>query len=72
MDSYRLNSIAILLEQNKFPNEAVAITRKAVVYNPGDFDAWRILSGLSASSLEEKSKALAKMRELDPLNKDFK
>ena len=68
MDSYRLANVAILFEQNKFPQEAYEITKKLNVFNPGYFDGWKLLAGISLPTAQEKTDATKKMHELDPRN----
>lgn len=68
IDSYRLANNAILLEQSQLSNQAYELAKKGVEYNPGYFDAWKVLGGVSKSTPEEKAQALAMMKKLDPLN----
>lgn len=68
IDSFRLTSNAILLENSKLTEEAYQLAKKAVEYNPNYFDSWRLLANISKSSPEEKKLAIEKMKFLDPLN----
>jgi O-antigen ligase len=72
LDSYRLANVAILFEQNKFPQQAYEITKKLNSFNPGYFDGWKLLAGISLPSEQEKSEATKKMRQLDPRNLELK
>jgi hypothetical protein len=72
MDSYRLANVAILFEQNKFPQQAYDITKKLNTFNPGYFDGWKLLASISQSPAQEKSDATKKMHELDPRNLELK
>lgn len=69
IDSYRLANNAILLEQSKLSDQAYELAKRGVEYNPGYFDAWKVLGGVSKSTPEEKAQALEMMKKLDPLNK---
>jgi hypothetical protein len=72
MDSYRLANVAILFEQNKFPQQAFDITKKLNAFNPGYFDGWKLLASISLPSAQEKADATKKMHELDPRNLELK
>lgn len=68
LDSYRLANVAVLFEQNKFPQQAYDTTRKLTEFNPGYFDGWKLIAGISLPTAQEKIDATKKMRELDPRN----
>jgi O-antigen ligase len=72
MDSYRLANVAILFEQNKFPQQAYDITKKLNAFNPGYFDGWKLLAGISLPTAQEKADATKKMHQLDPRNLELK
>lgn len=72
LDSYRLANVAILFEQNKFPQQAYDITKKLNSFNPEYFDGWKLMAGISIPSTQEKSDATKKMHELDPRNIELK
>ena len=72
MDSYRLANVAILFEQNKFPQQAYDITKKLNEFNPGYFDGWKLLASISLPTAQEKAYATKKMHELDPRNLELK
>ena len=72
LDSYRQANIAILLAQNNLDAQAAEITRKAIAHNPDYFDAWKVLAGIPGSTPQEKVKAVAEMKRLDPRNKLIK
>ena len=71
-DSYRQANIAVLLAQNNLDAQAAEITRKAIAHNPNYFDAWKVLAGIPGSTPQEKVKAVAEMKRLDPRNKLIK
>jgi hypothetical protein len=68
LDSFRLANISILLEQNKFPEQATEIGKKLVAFNPNYYDGWKIISGISLPTEQEKANATNMMRKLDPRN----
>jgi hypothetical protein len=72
LDSYRQANIAVLLAQNNLDAQAAEITRKAISHNPDYFDAWKVLAGIPGSTPQEKVKAVAEMKRLDPRNKLIK
>jgi hypothetical protein len=72
VDSYRQANIAILLAQNNLEVQAVEVARKAVAHNPDYFDAWKVMAGIPGTTEQEKSKAIAEMKRLDPRNKLIK
>jgi hypothetical protein len=72
LDAYRLANVAILFEQNKFPQQAYDVTKKLNAFNPEYFDGWKLLAGISLPTAQEKSDATKKMRELDPRNIELK
>jgi hypothetical protein len=72
LDSYRLANVAILFEQNKFPQQAYDVTKKLNNFNSGYFDGWKLLAGISLPSAEEKAEGTRKMQQLDPRNLEIK
>ncbi len=59
-----------LLEKNNFQDLAHKYALEAVEWNPQAYDLWRFLYFISKSTQAERDFALAKMKELDPLNPD--
>jgi hypothetical protein len=59
-----------LLEKNNFQDLAHKYALEAVEWNPQAYDLWRFVYFISKSTQEERDLALAKMKELDPLNPD--
>ena len=72
LEILRLGNGALLFENNRLYPQAIALARKAVEFNPGSFDAWRVLSSVSQATPEEKAKAIEMMHKLDPRNKELK
>ena len=71
-DTFRLLNIAILFEQNKYPQQAYDATKSLVEFNPYYFDGWKLMTELSQSTAEEKVNATSQMRLLDPRNRELK
>jgi hypothetical protein len=59
-----------LLEKNSFQDLAHRYALEAVKWNPQSYDSWRLLYFIEKSTPKERARALAKMKELDPLNPD--
>lgn len=59
-----------LLEESKLTDLAYKYAVEATEWNPQVYDFWRILYFLSKSTTQDRERALAKMKELDPLNPD--
>jgi hypothetical protein len=57
-----------LLEEANFKDLAYKYALKAVAWNPESYESWRFLYFASKSTPTDKELALAKMKELDPLN----
>jgi hypothetical protein len=71
MDSARMAQAVATFEDNKAFVQALDLARKAVVYNPDFYDGWRLLGFISTSTPEEKAKAEANLKRLDPLNPEW-
>lgn len=59
-----------LFEENNLQDLAHKYALESVEWNPQAFDSWRLLYFIAKSTPEERELALAKMKELDPLNPD--
>jgi len=68
LDSYRMANVSILLEQNKYPQQAYDLAKKLTEFNPNYFDGWKLMAGLSLPTAEEKANATQMMHKLDPRN----
>jgi hypothetical protein len=68
LDSYRLANISILLEQNKYNQQAYDLAKKLTTFNPNYYDGWKIIAGITLPTEEEKANATKMMRKLDPRN----
>jgi O-antigen ligase len=71
LDTFRFLSAVQILEQNKAFDVAYKYSKKAIEFNPENFDTWKIFYSVQNSTPEEKALAKQKMIELDPLNKEL-
>lgn len=71
-DTSRLLNTVQIFEQNKLFDLSLKYSKAAVSFNPGNFEAWKLLYSLKNSTPEEKVTAKNKMIELDPLNIELK
>ena len=68
----RINITTGIFLENGLPKQAAQITYFGLKYNPDNFFGWRFLYSNSGITIEEKTLALSRMQELDPLNPDLK
>ena len=68
----RINITTGLFLENGLPVQGAQITYFGLKYNPDNFFGWRFLYSNSGITIEEKTLALSRMQELDPLNPDLK
>ena len=68
----RMNLAAQIFIEAGFADRALVISQKAVKLNPRNFETWEKLYLNPESGENTKAQALAKMRELDPLNPNIK
>ena len=71
-DSYRMSSAASALTKANHAAQGIEVARAAVKFNPRSFEAWQVISVNPLSPQSERDGALAKMKELDPLNSELK
>ena len=67
-NTYKYVNAVQLLESSKLFDVSLKYARIGVEFNPGNFDAWRVLYLITNSSPEEKALALENMKRLDPKN----
>ncbi len=70
-NSFQLAAAVSSFESNKAYDLAYTYARRAVEFNPNDFQSWRLLLSISKSSQAEKEFALERMKELDPRNPEL-
>jgi O-antigen ligase len=69
-DSARIAQAVQLFASSNLMDQAHQIAVKGTEFNPDNSDAWVQLYSLPNASQEEKTRALANMKRLDPLNPD--
>jgi len=67
-----MNFVTSLFRQGGFPDQSLVIARKAVKLESKNFESWQQLYLSPNATESERVTALAKMRELDPLNPTLK
>jgi len=67
-----MNFVTSLFRKGGFSDQSLSIARKAVKVNPKSFEAWQQLYISPNAPESERKAALAKMKELDPLNPTLK
>jgi hypothetical protein len=72
INSQRLASVVVNLEESKLPEFAIRYARMGVEFNPENFDAWKVLYYATKSTPKEKAKAKEQMIRLDRLNNTWR
>jgi O-antigen ligase len=67
-NSFQLANAVVAFESRQAYDLAYTYARRAVEFNPNDFQAWRLLLSISKSSEQEKELAFETMKRLDPRN----
>jgi hypothetical protein len=67
-----MGQVAVFLANNKLQNQAMNVLLVGVGRIPDDYELWRIISEIPSATVEEKTKAQAEMKRLDPLNPNLK
>jgi hypothetical protein len=68
----RMNLAAQVFVNSGFPERALVISKKAVKFNPRNFEAWENIYLNPKSDENSKAQVLSKMKELDPFNPNIK
>ena len=71
-DTLRLLQAVQILDQGGAVDAAHKYAKRAVDFNPENFDAWKILYSVKNATSDERMLAKKKMIELDPLNQELK
>lgn len=71
-DANRMGQVAVFLANNKLQNQAMNVLLVGVERIPDDYELWRIISEIPSATVEQKTKAQAEMKRLDPLNPNLK
>jgi hypothetical protein len=67
-NSYKYTNAVQLLESSKLYDLAYKYAQVGVEFNPNNFDAWKVLYLITNSTAEDKARAMANMKRLDPNN----
>jgi O-antigen ligase len=70
-NSFQLANAVVAFESRQAYDLAYAYARRAVEFNPNDFQSWRLLLSISKSSEAEKELAFETMKRLDPRNPEL-
>ena len=68
----KMNFTTALFRQAGFNEQSLSIARQAVLLNPRSYEAWEQLYLSPNKSEIEETRALLKMKELDPLNQKYR
>ena len=71
-DASRSAQIALILNENKLPEQALAVVQDAKGKFPDSYDVWKVLASLSNAPAEDIAAAKAQMKRLDPNNPELK
>jgi O-antigen ligase len=70
-NSFQLANAVVAFESRQAYDLAYTYAKRAVEFNPNDFQSWRLLLSISKSSEAEKELAFETMKRLDPLNPEL-
>jgi hypothetical protein len=70
-NSFQLANAVVAFESRQAYDLAYTYARRAVEFNPNDYQAWRLLLSISKSSEAEKELAFETMKRLDPRNPEL-
>jgi O-antigen ligase len=70
-NSFQLANAVVAFESRQAYDLAYTYARRAVEFNPNDFQSWRLLLSISKSSQAEKELAFETMKKLDPRNPEL-
>jgi len=71
-DASRSAQIALILNENKLPEQALAVVQDAKSKFPDSYDVWKVLASLPNAPVADIAAAKAQMKRLDPNNPDLK
>jgi hypothetical protein len=69
-NSFKYREAIALLEANNLADLALGYAKKAVKFNPDDFESWRVIYSLPNTTDQLRKRALDNLKRLDPLNPD--
>jgi hypothetical protein len=64
--------VAAIFKQNEILDTSESVAKDCVAKFPRSYDSWQLLSTLSTLSMDDRNKAVEKMKELDPNNPNIK
>jgi O-antigen ligase len=70
-NSFQLANAVVAFESRQAYDLAYTYAKRAIEFNPNDFQSWRLLLSISKSSQAEKELALETMKRLDPRNPEL-
>ena len=70
-NSFQLANAVVAFESRQAYDLAYTYAKRAVEFNPNDFQSWRLLLSISKSSEAEKELAFETMKRLDPRNPEL-
>jgi O-antigen ligase len=68
----RMYQVAAIFKQNEILDTSESVAMDCVAKFPRSYDSWQLLSTLSTLSMDDRNKAIEKMKELDPNNPNIK
>jgi len=68
----RMYQVAAIFKQNEILDTSESVAKDCVAKFPRSYDSWQLLSTLSTLSVDDRNKAVEKMKELDPNNPNIK
>ena len=71
-DASRSAQIALILNENKLPEQALAVVQDAKNKFPDSYDVWKALASLPNAPAADVAEAKAQMKRLDPHNPELK
>ncbi len=71
-DASRSVQIALILNESRLPDQALAVIEDAKTKFPDSYDVWKVLASLSNAPAADVAEAKAQMKRLDPNNPDLK
>jgi hypothetical protein len=72
LDPVRMGQVASIFQDNKMDLKAIKIATEATARFPDQYGLWALLSNIPSATAEQKARALAEMKRLDPLNPNLK
>ena len=72
LDYSRMVQVAMTLNENKLESQGLEVAVDATKKFPDNYAVWAALDAMKSATAEQKARALAQMKRLDPLNPDLK